>query len=80
MVEILDKQALRNLRLLKRYTLQEVAEHMGISTAQLSKYETGLTPMKEEFLFRLLSFYGDSIQQVVLRQEDDYRKGDVQHG
>lgn len=76
MVEILDKQALRNLRLMKRYTLQEVAKHMGVSTAQLSKYETGLTPMKEEFLFRLLSFYGDSIQKVVLREEDDYRKDD----
>ena len=80
MVEILDKQALRNLRLLKRYTLQEVAKHMGVSTAQLSKYETGGTPMKADFLFKLLSFYGDSIQQVVSRQEDDYRKGAVQHG
>ena len=80
MVEILDREALRNLRLLKRYTLQEVAQHMGISTSQLSKYELGQTPMKEDFLFRLLAFYGDSIQQVVTRVEDDYGKGEVQHG
>ncbi len=80
MVEILDREALRNLRLLKRYTLQEVAGHMGVSTSQLSKYELGQTPMKEDFLFRLLAFYGDSIQQVVTRVEDDYGKGEVQHG
>ena len=53
---------------------------MGVSTSQLSKYELGQTPMKEDFLFRLLSFYGDSIQQVVTRVEDDYGKGEVQHG
>lgn len=80
MVEILDREALRNLRLLKRYTLEEVAGHMGVSTAQMSKYETGQTPMKEEFLFRLLSFYGEPIQKVIMVVEDDYRKGDVQHG
>ena len=80
MVEILDREALRNLRLLKRYTLQEVARHMGISTSQLSKYELGQAPMREDFLFRLLAFYGDSIQQVVTRVEDDYGKGEVQHG
>lgn len=76
MAELLDRKALRDLRLLKRYTLQEVAKALGISTSQLSKYELGITPMRFEFLSRLLAFYGDSIQQVVTRTEDDYRKGD----
>ena len=70
---VLDKEALRNLRLFKRYTLKEVGKSLGISAAQLSRYERGRSHISAEFLLRLLSFYGDSIQQVVDTTESSHK-------
>lgn len=76
MATVLDKEALRNLRLFKRYTLKEVGKSLGISAAQLSRYERGHSHISAEFLFRLLSFYGDSIQQVVGTTESSHKEED----
>ena len=59
--------SLRTHRLINRKTLQDVANHLGISKNQVSYYETGKTPITVETLNSYCTFIG--IDMVDLLKE-----------
>ncbi len=53
--------AMRTERLIRRKTLQEVADHLHISKSQVSLYETGKTPITCELLNDYCEYLGISM-------------------
>lgn len=53
--------SMRTERLIHRKTLQQVADHLGISKSQVSLYETGKTPITCEMLNDYCEYIGVSM-------------------
>jgi len=52
---------LRNARKIRGYTLQELAEHLGVSKQMISKYENGLSMPDSPNLIKLAQLLGEKI-------------------
>jgi transcriptional regulator with XRE-family HTH domain len=67
---------LRNLRLQKKYTQEEVATSIEITQAQLSLVEAGKRGLSTNILKKLSNFYKTPYQLLVWRtlKEDDIHK------
>lgn len=65
-MENLSISLLRQARRNRRLTLQQVADHLGITESTLWRYENGKLSLTTERLFQLLRLYGCSITDVVV--------------
>lgn len=64
-METLSISLLRQARRNRRLTLQEVADHIGISESTMWKYENGRLPLTTDRLFEILSLYKCSVTDIV---------------
>lgn len=63
-------ERLKEIRLLKGYTLEEVAEAIGVSKQAVSKYETGKTIPATDILAKILRLYG--LRQSYLTNQREF--------
>ena len=57
---------LRQARRNRHLTLQQAADHLGITEATLWRYENAKLPLTTDRLFQLLQLYGCSVTDVVV--------------
>jgi transcriptional regulator with XRE-family HTH domain len=73
----LEPTYLRAWRLHKKMTMEQVASHMHIDQAALSRIETKKTPYDQYHLQQLSQIYGVSIPDLLYRDPDRPRPADV---
>lgn len=61
-MEIWEK--LKNLRIEKGYTQQQVCDALNIPQATLANYETGRRSLKADTIVLLAKFYGESLDEI----------------
>lgn len=70
-------EKLRETRLKRELTIEDVSKSIGVSTAQYQKYERGATRLSAANLFRLSHFLGILLQELydgVTEDEKNDRK------
>lgn len=61
----IDGEKLRRIRLERRYSLNELAKHVGVSVKALQKYEENEIDMSIEKAYRFLEIFGDDFEEVL---------------
>lgn len=61
------RKARRNLGI----TVEKVAHELGKDNVTIWRYESGVTPLTVDTLFKMLNFYGASITDVVQEVRSD---------
>ena len=70
-------ERLKNLRLAKGLTLQQVGDVLGISKVSVSTWESGKTNPDGKRLEKLVDLYGTSIKYLITGVEDDLPNNDT---
>lgn len=72
--ELIGKN-LKEVRLQRGYTVQQVADYMNMAKSTISLYENGKRQIASSILFRLLDFYNvDDINGFYLKTSREYNK------
>lgn len=65
---------LRELRMQKHISQKELAEELGITQQQVARFENNRRKFKQDFLYKLASFFDVSINDFFPYNENDYNK------
>ncbi len=65
---------IRNLREVKGYTLEYVAENVGVSVSILSRLETTPEKMRLGYFIRLANFYEIKLRKIFSNLEDEVKE------
>lgn len=72
-------EAIKKIRKKRNIRQDEMAEAIGVTTAQYSHYETGRTEMGLNTLFKILNYFDISIEELIELENNKISKHDIEN-